>query len=426
MRQLYKKFLLIVIALLINLYFFGLSYSSDMSDQAKDIFEKTQKSVYQIRVINQETGNKYVIGSGFQFNKEGNLATNYHVVSNVLSKPKTYKLEYVRFDGFVGAASLVAVDVIHDLAVIKIDVASPYFVNLGSSDFSKGTKIYSMGNPHDLGTTIAEGIFNGLMEKTFYQKILFSGSINPGMSGGPALNHEGEVIGVNVSTAGNEISFLVPVKYLKNLLLKVNGKENSSVKNDILSQLLWHQDNIVKRVLREKWEKQKIGDVQVAGEIIDAFKCWSESRDKNNEPYRYAFMSCSSEDEIFISDSLSTGKIMYKYYWLTNKSRYVMKFYNALEYYYSDAYEYFNADKEEAKNFQCNTEFVKQDNKTYKVNYCARRYINYKSLYDINLSLATVDSRDNGFIAELIVFGVTKINSDKLVERFIKEIAWSK
>ena len=55
-----------------------------------------------------------------------------------------------------------------------------------------------MGNPHDLGMTIIEGTYNGLIQTSRFQKILFSGSLNSGMSGGPAMDDKGRVIGVGV------------------------------------------------------------------------------------------------------------------------------------------------------------------------------------------------------------------------------------
>ena len=49
----------------------------------------------------------------------------------------------------------------------------------------KGERIYAMGNPLDLGFTIVEGTYNGLVDKSYDERIHFSGAINPGMSGGP-------------------------------------------------------------------------------------------------------------------------------------------------------------------------------------------------------------------------------------------------
>ena len=72
--------------------------------------------------------------------------------------------------------------------------------------------MYSLGNPLDVGFAVIEGNYNGLVERSFYPQIFFAGSLSGGMSGGPALDQEGRVIGVNVARRvdGEQVSFLVP------------------------------------------------------------------------------------------------------------------------------------------------------------------------------------------------------------------------
>ena len=55
----------------------------------------------------------------------------------------------------------------------------------------KGERLYSMGNPLDLGFTIIEGTYNGLVDRTYNDRVHFSGALNPGMSGGPTVSAEG-------------------------------------------------------------------------------------------------------------------------------------------------------------------------------------------------------------------------------------------
>ncbi len=77
----------------------------------------------------------------------------------------------------------------------------------------------------DKGFSIVEGTNNGVMKSSDDNNILFSGSLNPGMSGGPTLNDNKEVVGVNVATSGNGLSYLVPAEYLSIILerLKLTG-----------------------------------------------------------------------------------------------------------------------------------------------------------------------------------------------------------
>ena len=162
---------------------------------ARAVFAQSQPAIYQIRVIDEVTGEKSVIGSGFQVSADGLLATNYHVVSEAINKPDRYRVEYIDDQKNIGDLSVLDIDVIYDLAIARKTQATSAtaFLPLGTDGHPKGERIYSMGNPHDLGMTIVEGTFNGLMERSPYEQMLISGSLNPGMSGGPTVDSRGQV-----------------------------------------------------------------------------------------------------------------------------------------------------------------------------------------------------------------------------------------
>src|SRR5260370_17484180 len=84
-----------------------------------------------------------------------------------------------------------------------------------------------MGNPLDLGFTIIEGTYNGLVERSYNDRVHFSGALNPGMSGGPTVNGEGLVVGINVATrrGGQLVSFLVPARFAAALLQSAREHE---------------------------------------------------------------------------------------------------------------------------------------------------------------------------------------------------------
>ena len=126
------------------------------------IFERNEHAVYQIRVINRETGKKSSIGSGFLFDQPNRLATNYHVVSGVIEKPETYELRYLSADGREGDLRLVAVDAVHDLALVDAEDALGTPLPIAEPP-AKGASLFAMGNPMDLGLTVAAGT-NGRSE----------------------------------------------------------------------------------------------------------------------------------------------------------------------------------------------------------------------------------------------------------------------
>ena len=409
------------------------AWGQSMTDEAQAIYESCNPSVVQIQVIDLATGKKTSIGSGFQFTPEGHIATNFHVVAEAVHSPQRFRVESVRHDGVTDPADVLDIDVIHDLAVIRGHENQAAYLSLGHSDLSKGTHIYSMGNPFDLGMSIVEGIYNGLMEDSLYKKILFSGSINPGMSGGPALNKAREVIGINVSTAGNEVSFLVPVEHLEELYARVlaapptpgpSGVSGSQWKEWIAGQLTENQDQYLKRLLDPAWDTLEVGEAKVPGELLKVFKCWGKSEDKEKDLYNYAYISCSTSDTIFLSPGFSTGNILYKYFWLASKGLNPIRFYNLYENRFRVPNPYENAGEEDVTNFQCDNDFVVVGWRDAKVLWCARQYKKFPGLYDINLSLALVDRNDRGLLTEAVVLGISKANAVEFARKFLKEIQW--
>ena len=90
-----------------------------MTETAQNIYERHSASVYQIQIIDISSGEKSVIGSGFSFSKKGLFATNYHVISDVVDTPDRYRIEYHKGNEKKGELSILALDVAHDLAILK-------------------------------------------------------------------------------------------------------------------------------------------------------------------------------------------------------------------------------------------------------------------------------------------------------------------
>ena len=87
-------------------------------NMSSSIYSEVEQSVYQVRVINQQTGKKNAIGSAFVVMDPTIIATNYHVVSTYINNPEgDFELDYLSTSGETGRLELLAVDVIHDLAV---------------------------------------------------------------------------------------------------------------------------------------------------------------------------------------------------------------------------------------------------------------------------------------------------------------------
>ena len=193
-----------------------LAAQQDTPFSVKALFSSYKPSIYQVRTINTATGQKTSIGSGFVIGDGKMIATNYHVIADAVNKEK-HDIEYISTDDREGKLRLLAVDVVHDLAIVAADHELGKAFKLGGIP-EQGEALYALGNPGDLGFIIVDGINNGILQKSARSRILFSGAINSGMSGGPTVNKSGEVIGINVESQGNDIGFLVPASHLADLL----------------------------------------------------------------------------------------------------------------------------------------------------------------------------------------------------------------
>lgn len=159
-------------------------------------------------------------GSGFVWDNEGHIVTNYHVIQNAdkatvtLSNGKTYQATKV------GQAPE------KDLAVLKINIPSSELtpIPVGSSmNLRVGQNVYAIGNPFGLDQTLTTGVVSALGREIksvagipIRDVIQSDAAINPGNSGGPLLNSSGELIGVNTaiyspSGASAGIGFSIPV-----------------------------------------------------------------------------------------------------------------------------------------------------------------------------------------------------------------------
>lgn len=414
----YKKIILLILVLI--------NTKSFCEGTASSLFNEVQDQVYQIRVIDIGSGDKSSIGSGFQLTSDGYLGTNYHVVSEFIHEPDKYRLEFVSFENITGPAELVGIDVVHDLAILKISTTTKDYFELNTQLLSNGDRIYSMGNPLDLGMTIIEGNFNGLLETSRYHKILFSGSLNAGMSGGPAFDSDGKVIGVNVSKGPEQLSFLVPAKELKALFDKTlsEGKpENFEVV--VQNEILQDQDAFYKDLLAKDWELTDLGKLKIPYKLSDSLKCWGHTEDEEDILYKAVHKHCQSQDEIYIHSGHYTGSFSYDFEWVTSEELNPFQFYHYLEdrFKHRDLNNAYSED--DVSNYECTTDFVELSDHSWRASTCVRAYAQYDQLYDAMLLLASVDENDKAGLIKTAVSGVSKENIQLLFKKMMESIQWT-
>lgn len=407
----------------------GFVFPQPSPASTSDVFKKFEQGVVQVRVLEKTTGIKSVLGSGFFITTQGHVATNYHVISFLVYKPEEYEADIVFSDNTTAPARLVDFDVVHDLAILKTDRKDIKALELNPDMIEKGTRVFAMGNPHDLGLTIVEGTHSGFIEKSLTEKIHFTGSLNPGMSGGPALVQSGKVVGINVSTAGNQVSFLVPVKYLSGLMEHLKDaplEDAETALSRLQHQLSANQDVLIPELAEGLSEKVRLGEFDLPGQCTPALNCWSGVKSGEEDLFRAVSYSCSSDNDIFLSGTHYTGSIQYVHTFFSSEELNRFRFYSLYESSFESGFLRLSGYKEDVANFSCTTGFVDINGLSFKVVSCLRAYKKLPGLYDFHLKAACLYDNHKGLMTQLTLSGVTSENAAMFGKRFLESIQWRK
>ena len=425
-----KKLLSLCFCLLIPL---SLITKANAGEQAEQLFKQLAPSLYQIKLIDIASGEKSSIGSAFQITEDGLIATNYHVISGFARHPEKYKIEYLDDSGNTGLLTLKSVDIVNDLALVKRDVDENQTTNnyfkISATTPIKGEQLYSLGNPHDLGMIVVPGTYNGLKKESFNERIHFTGSVNSGMSGGPVVNKNAEVVGINVATSGNQIGFLVPHTKLVKLFSDYQELGGQNIVQQMATQLSANQEKLLNSMLNSQWQMRQLGNGQIP--IIDApfIRCWGDSNsDKTEALYFAAVAQCALDDDIYVDSRFFTGMVEMEFRYIESKKLSTTKFYHLYQNLFSRAGANNQVDKDDVSEFECahNTITTRADEHgmAAKSAFCTRAYKDFPKLFDVVFISASVDQEQQGLISYFSLSGVEQTLSQAFTEKFIEAVSW--
>jgi S1-C subfamily serine protease len=222
------------------------------------LYQAINPGVVAIRALTEEGGG---LGTGFVWDNQGHIVTNFHVVDSATD------LEVDFPSGFKTRADVLGFDTDTDLAVLKLNQLPPELVvlTLGDShDLAVGQTVIAIGNPQGLNGTMTQGIISALgrtLDSMHFAPgggafatgniIQTDAAINPGNSGGPLINLNGEVVGINsaISTTNIDISgqpvnsglgFAISIDTIKNVipdLIEFGSHDTPFVGIQVLSEV---------------------------------------------------------------------------------------------------------------------------------------------------------------------------------------------
>jgi serine protease Do len=386
-----------------------------------------------------ETGSaaKATLGSGFWISADGYAVTNYHVISKLVHDPDRYRAEL--FDS-VGATrsrpvTVLAVDVVHDLAIVRADHRPAKFFTLAPARVDQGDRLYALGHPKDYGLVIVEGTYNGLLAHALYPKIHFTGALNPGMSGGPTISDAGAVVGVNVSSEGELVSFLVPVDRVIALAQRVLAPGYTpppTLLAEVARQVREYQNVYLRGMFGDSAPTVTLNKFTLPTKPAPFFKCWADAERDKDSPYEMVNHQCSTDDYMFIAGDQWSGIVEVEHEVYTSKKLNPLRFYSLYEDNFGSGPGFGSvgglamatSGDEQVTAFRCSTRNVSHRGRKFRAAFCVRRYKKLEGLYDAVLKAAALGDMDAGVVTTLRLSGVSFENAQRLARLYLERISW--
>ncbi|UGQ44744.1 S1 family peptidase [Massilia endophytica] len=398
------------------------------SSAAQKLYMNAKKDLLQVRSLLKSGRTQSSVGSGFLVGTSNLVLTNYHVVSQFALDPETYTGEWVDTAGQRGNIELLAVDVLHDLAVVRVNRYGTGVFKVPEREvrLSQGQYLYSLGNPLDLGFAISEGSYNGVITRSFYEQLMFTGPINSGMSGGPSVTADGEVVGVNVSKRldGELVSFLVPIRYAQELLKRVpsDAQPPHDFTTIVTQQLLAHQRAMVDQLLAGPLSTKQMGPYQVPVRENEQMRCWGRANVKGEKAFAVDNTNCSMESAIFVSGSMQTGQVAIRHQFMRSTGLDPIRFAQLSSMSFKN--ESFGSYKDSRMTPpNCTEQFVKNKSMPMRAVMCVRAYRKFPGLYDFSLLTASTDDSLMNLQSRLDARGVSYENGMRAARAFMESLA---
>ncbi len=408
-----------------------------VSASARRLYERSKGQLLQIRTLLKTQDSQASVGSGFLVSDDGHVLTNYHVISQFALEPDSYRLRYATTDGQSGALELLDFDARRDLALLRAvsdDKGNNGLKGRGALAFrplqqplAKGERIYSMGNPHDVAFAVVEGNYNGLVERSFDPLIYYAGGINPGMSGGPVLDEDGLVVGVNVSTMlfAQQVSFLVPGEFAAALVKRsLDAKPiRTAAWGRLRDQLTKYQDELVTRFLALPWESANHDRYRLPVPRQDFMRCWGRGTPADTKGLDFERSQCRMDHALFVGGNLQTGWLDMSHEAYDGSKLGALRF--ARQYSSSFRNERLGGpDKSRTAPF-CKEQFVDRGGLPLRAVVCLRAYRKLEGLHDVSILVTTVDAAEQGALGRFDARGVSFDNALKLAAHYLEGFAWT-
>lgn len=402
-----------------------------LSDSARVRLERARGSVIQIRSFFGNAATSATHGSGFATGDDDLIVTNYHVVSAAVLYPGQYRLEFLTDDNRLGRLQVMAIDVRNDLALVKAtedDLDLPP-LRLREEIPRQGERAYSIGFPLDLGLTITEGVANGLVASGLEARIHYTGAINSGMSGGPALDARGAVYGVNVSLISNRqlVGFVVPARHITPLLAAARRPLDDTlsarqVRAQVAAQVLAHQAEALAPPA-DGPGTQVVHGYTLPTQMAATLECGTTGTAATGTRLNVELIGCGAPSRLRIQPGLEVGQIQVQHRVVSSTRLHPLQFAQRLN--RLAALRQPTGLARDVADFACRDSLVSLDGFDARLSTCVRQYRLFDGLYDFELALVSVSHGEHALVSHVTLRGTGFESGQAFIRRFLEAMRWS-
>jgi S1-C subfamily serine protease len=402
--------------------------SQELSDEAKDRLDAARDAVVQIRGFFEGSDSSAFHGSGFAVDDGRRIVTNYHVVAQAVLYPRQYRLEYLASDGRTGRLHVLAIDVRNDLAIAAAeDLALPPLV-LRTEIPAQGERAWSIGFPLNLGLTITEGVANGLVENSIEQRIHYTGAINGGMSGGPALDKRGRVYGVNVSvvTGRQLVGFVVPAKHIPALLARAMEPLDQrfsalQLRQLVTAQVLAYESEVLEARPDTDGTQSARGYV-LPTQISRHAECNTFDEPGPHVRVRVETISCRIPSQLVVQAGVPVAGLSVQHRVLQSAGLHPLQFERQVNDFASSVRR--TGIAAHVAPFACHDGLVSLDGFDARISTCVRQYRLFSDLYDFDVTVVSLDDMSQALVSRLALQGVAFELGERILQRYLGDLQW--
>jgi len=403
--------------------------NQELSGEAKIRLDAARDAVVQIRGFFGKSESSAFHGSGFAVDDGRRIVTNYHVVALAVLHPRQYRLEYLASDGRKGPLHVLAIDVRNDLAIVAADDIELPTLALRREIPALGERAWSIGFPLNLGLTITEGVANGLVENSIEQRIHYTGAINGGMSGGPALDTRGRVYGVNVSvvTGRQLIGFVVPAKHIPALLARAKEPLDLSLsarqlRRHVTAQVLAYEADVLEAQPGTA-ATQRVQGYVLPTQLSRYVECSTVNQRSPHARVRVETVSCRMPSRILVQSGVFVAGLSMQHRILQSVGLHPLQFERQVNR-VSAGPRRAGASAHVAP-FACRDALVSLDGFDARISTCVRQYRLFAGLYDFDVTVVSIDDASQALVSTLALQGVAFESGKRTMERYLGALQWT-